>query len=495
MYNKIVNPETGRKVSIKSKLGKSIIQKYILYGGANCERLGDCEESEFCINNLCEQINKTDIKSGASKLVYLSKNSNLVYSETTTSSFKNNFQKLALIKESIIKEYMNSIFEKLYENIEDQYKSYIPYTPCVESLWINPIPEYEDRLYYYDTKFSEKNIFKKGYKYIMSPGDPDETNKIMNKWHGVGVDGTKMNHIALNKLWLKHANTTINDLKEIRKRLIIANYIMNKIGTIHSDIHSENVFYKNDSNRLCLIDWGKVRYSETSLEASINMNFQFNYLMFDKSFIKEDISSFNTTKIINAINKSFNTFKIALNKENMENYGYNKLKKKLIFPSGLEFFKGSHEEILNKAKDKKKEILDLLDNKRYEEIDILEFQLETIDKIYPNLNIYNDSNISESIAIQVLETSNKIKKEILDLLDNELYGEAEDLEMQLELLDKLYPNQQILKKSENNCNCISECDYKSMCDYIKGFCTNSKKCRVNTEIDSCESNSDYDLCV
>ena len=27
------------------------IQKYILYGGANCERLGDCEESEFCINN------------------------------------------------------------------------------------------------------------------------------------------------------------------------------------------------------------------------------------------------------------------------------------------------------------------------------------------------------------------------------------------------------------------------------------------------------------
>ena len=37
MYSKIVNPKTGRKVSIKSKLGKTIIQNYINYsdGGAS----------------------------------------------------------------------------------------------------------------------------------------------------------------------------------------------------------------------------------------------------------------------------------------------------------------------------------------------------------------------------------------------------------------------------------------------------------------------------
>ena len=37
MYSKIVNPKTGRKVNIKSKLGKTIIQNYINYsdGGAS----------------------------------------------------------------------------------------------------------------------------------------------------------------------------------------------------------------------------------------------------------------------------------------------------------------------------------------------------------------------------------------------------------------------------------------------------------------------------
>ena len=37
MYSKIVNPKTGRKVNINSKLGKTIIQNYINYslGGAS----------------------------------------------------------------------------------------------------------------------------------------------------------------------------------------------------------------------------------------------------------------------------------------------------------------------------------------------------------------------------------------------------------------------------------------------------------------------------
>ena len=40
MYSKIVNPKTGRKVSVKSRLGKNILRKYlfILNGGAANER-------------------------------------------------------------------------------------------------------------------------------------------------------------------------------------------------------------------------------------------------------------------------------------------------------------------------------------------------------------------------------------------------------------------------------------------------------------------------
>ena len=37
VYNYIINPETGRKVNIYNKKGKSILKKYLnqMYGGAN----------------------------------------------------------------------------------------------------------------------------------------------------------------------------------------------------------------------------------------------------------------------------------------------------------------------------------------------------------------------------------------------------------------------------------------------------------------------------
>jgi hypothetical protein len=35
MYSKIVNPETGRKVSIFNKVGKKILKKYFQIGGFN----------------------------------------------------------------------------------------------------------------------------------------------------------------------------------------------------------------------------------------------------------------------------------------------------------------------------------------------------------------------------------------------------------------------------------------------------------------------------
>ena len=34
IYEKIVNPKTGRKVSIYNKLGQNILRKYLSFGGA-----------------------------------------------------------------------------------------------------------------------------------------------------------------------------------------------------------------------------------------------------------------------------------------------------------------------------------------------------------------------------------------------------------------------------------------------------------------------------
>ena len=49
-YNKIVNPMTGRKVSIFGKLGKKILKNYILFGGKGEAALNDAfvgEQSNF----------------------------------------------------------------------------------------------------------------------------------------------------------------------------------------------------------------------------------------------------------------------------------------------------------------------------------------------------------------------------------------------------------------------------------------------------------------
>ena len=43
MYTKIVNPKTGRKVSVKSRLGIKILQKYLNFkkGGTGCDHAED----------------------------------------------------------------------------------------------------------------------------------------------------------------------------------------------------------------------------------------------------------------------------------------------------------------------------------------------------------------------------------------------------------------------------------------------------------------------
>jgi len=52
-YNKIVNPRTGRKVSIFGKLGKKILKKYLLVGGEGESSINDAhvgEQSNFDSN-------------------------------------------------------------------------------------------------------------------------------------------------------------------------------------------------------------------------------------------------------------------------------------------------------------------------------------------------------------------------------------------------------------------------------------------------------------
>ena len=44
MYNKIVNPLTGRKVSIYGKIGKEVIKNYLTQiGGAKCKNDSECK--------------------------------------------------------------------------------------------------------------------------------------------------------------------------------------------------------------------------------------------------------------------------------------------------------------------------------------------------------------------------------------------------------------------------------------------------------------------
>ena len=48
MYNKIINPKTGRKVSIYGKIGKKILNNYIKFigGAAAAESSTEYDESE-----------------------------------------------------------------------------------------------------------------------------------------------------------------------------------------------------------------------------------------------------------------------------------------------------------------------------------------------------------------------------------------------------------------------------------------------------------------
>ena len=68
MFRKIVNPKTGRKVNINSKIGKKVLKKYIIQlGGLNNERIAHYSEKKFrnwfndtFYNEYGEDINRTE---------------------------------------------------------------------------------------------------------------------------------------------------------------------------------------------------------------------------------------------------------------------------------------------------------------------------------------------------------------------------------------------------------------------------------------------------
>ena len=51
MYNKIVNPQTGRKVSIYNKLGQNILRKYIAFGGTTTKVSQNSSIPQLCDSN------------------------------------------------------------------------------------------------------------------------------------------------------------------------------------------------------------------------------------------------------------------------------------------------------------------------------------------------------------------------------------------------------------------------------------------------------------
>ena len=58
MYSTIVNPETGRKVFIFSKIGKRVLNNYVNQIGGGCEVTPDCRGEKM----LCRKADLKNIK-------------------------------------------------------------------------------------------------------------------------------------------------------------------------------------------------------------------------------------------------------------------------------------------------------------------------------------------------------------------------------------------------------------------------------------------------
>jgi serine/threonine protein kinase len=426
MYTKITNPITNRKVNINSALGQNIIRKYIQKGSSVCSTLGECGNGSFCVNDKCKKIDPNKTKSGARKKVFLPDRSEEVYSEIKLASRRlKNVRDI--LKEEITKEYMASIFEFIYDKIPIKYKSYVPFTPKVSSVWFNPIPIINQfDLYEYNYKYSEKNIFKLGYDEVIGVTSIDNIerkfNKLLIKARGKEHELiTQKKNSEIRKLFMNNVSSTDDDIYDYKLKLIIANIIMNQVGIIHSDIKSDNVLYNKEIKRICFIDWGIVSINNDSFK-ELGISNYYSDLVLDDKFLNKRPSQ---SQIINEIKPLLlDITKDALKKYpklNFINIGFKSIKAKIKVPSDMDIFLSSNVE----------------------------------EDIIPIL-----SDIKENINIGD-------------------YGRAKELEDLLIELNKLYPNLHIFIKSQENCNCLNDCDYRNFCDKVKGFCVNTKKCDVN----------------
>jgi hypothetical protein len=442
MYNKIINPVTNRKVNISSKLGISIIKNYVAYGGEIlCKQLGECSIDNFCINNKCTEISTDKLKSGRLKDIYLPDNSSLVYSKISTNKY-DEVPINILLEEHIIKEYMHLIFEELYEQLPLKYKYIVPFTPKINSLWINPVPDNiiinEHTMYTYNYKYTEKNIYNLGYKHIILVDETDIAKKyttklIKSKTKEEHSKITKNMNDELIKFFLNNANTSLTDLRKIKISLYLANKIMNLIGIKHIDIHSENVFYHNKTKRIGFIDWGSfvVRSDDKwSEEERYSEKFMGILMSNNVSYKSDPIIAKIETLIINIFDDINSKFPL----KNYRETGYDSIKNRIIIPENYDIF------------------------------------------------------LSNNPVYDIQE----IKNQIVKLVKSGNYSAAENLENILIEFNKVYPKFKIFKKSDNKCNCIEECNHRNTCDWITGFCKNTKKCNVNPLTCSGEK---YDPCI
>jgi len=426
MYTKITNPVTNRKVNVNSKLGQNIISKYIQKGSSVCSTLGECESGSFCINDKCKKIDLNKIKSGAKKKVFLPDQNDKVYSEIKFISIKlSNI--MDILKEHITKEYMAYIFQFIFDKMPIKYRAYVPFTPKLSSMWLNPLPILNElELYEYEYKYSEKNIFKQGYEEIIGISDIDNIErkfiksliKARGKEHELI---TQKKNSEIRKLFMNNVSSNDNDIYDYKLKLIIANIIMNQVGIIHSDIKSDNALYNKETKRICFIDWGIVSINNNTFKELSISNYYSNLVLDDKFLNKRPSQS----QIINEIKPLLlDITKDALKKypkSNFINIGFKSIKAKIKVPNDTDIFLSSNVE----------------------------------EDIIPIL-----SDIKENISIGN-------------------YSRAKELEDLLIQLNKLYPSLHIFIKSQKNCNCLNDCDYRNFCDKVKGFCVNTKKCDVN----------------
>jgi hypothetical protein len=136
-----------------------------------------------------------------------------------------------ILKECYIKTYLHFICEYLHDELNIEYKMFIPYIPIPEKIWVSDTPKISTievgsrsiDITRYNVKYKEKNIRKLKYKPL------NEIKKLNND--------------------------------DIFLKLRIMNIICELLGVKHTDLHEGNIYYKPGISRIGIIDWGRVIFN------------------------------------------------------------------------------------------------------------------------------------------------------------------------------------------------------------------------------------------